>query len=280
MIGQRISHYQIIETLGAGGMGTVYKAEDLKLKRTVALKFLAPDLTRDPEAKNRFIHEAQAASALQHNNICTIYDIDETGDGQMFICMEYYEGETLKKKIERKPLDIEEAINIAIQVAQGLDKAHKKGIIHRDIKPANIMITNDGVAKIVDFGLAKLAGQTKLTKEGATVGTVAYMSPEQAKGEEINHRSDIWSLGIVLYEMLTGELPFKGDYDQAVIYSILNEKQEPLETDTPVELEQIIDKCLEKKPDDRYQDIGELIDELEGLKEASTTTIKRKAVSK
>src|SRR5512136_2574522 len=190
-------------------MGVVYKAEDTRLRRTVALKFLPPDLTRDPEAKERFIHEAQAASALQHSNICVVYDIDETPDGQMFISMEYLDGETLKKKIERGPLKIEEAIDVAIQVAQGLTKAHEHGIVHRDIKPANIMITTDGVAKIVDFGLAKLSGQTMLTKAGATLGTAAYMSPEQARGEPADHRTDIWSLGIVLYEMVTGRRPFE-----------------------------------------------------------------------
>ena len=215
MVGKTISHYKITEKLGKGGMGIVYKAEDTKLRRTVALKFLPPELTRDPDSKKRFIREAQAASALQHNNICTIHDVDETEDGQSFIVMDFYEGETLKKKIERKPLDISESIEISIQVAQGLDKAHKKDIVHRDIKPANIMITEEGTPKIVDFGLAKLATQTKLTKEGTTLGTIAYMSPEQTRGESIDHRSDIWSLGVILYEMISGKLPFRGDYDQA-----------------------------------------------------------------
>jgi serine/threonine protein kinase len=211
MIGKTISHYKITEKLGGGGMGIVYKAEDTKLIRTVALKFLPPELTRDPDSKKRFIHEAQAASALQHNNICTIHDVDETEDGQSFIVMDFYDGETLKKKIERKPLDIDESIEISIQVAQGLDKAHKKDIVHRDIKPANIMITEEGTPKIVDFGLAKLTSFTRLTKEGVSVGTVAYMSPEQTKSEEVDSRSDIWSLGIVLYEMITGQMPFRGD---------------------------------------------------------------------
>jgi serine/threonine protein kinase/tetratricopeptide (TPR) repeat protein len=265
MIGQTISHYRILEKLGGGGMGVVYKAEDLKLKRTVALKFLSPDLTRDIDSKKRFIHEAQVASALQHDNICVIHDIDETGEGQLFICMEYYRGETLKKKIERKPLDIEKAIDIAIQVAQGLDKAHKKGIIHRDIKPANIMITEDGMVKIVDFGLAKLAGQTKITKEGGVIGTVEYISPEQALGDVVDSRSDIWSWGIVFYELLTEHLPFRGNHDQAIIYSIRNKEPEPIchkESDIPHKLEQIIKKALNKEPKKRYQNFTELIDDL------------------
>jgi serine/threonine protein kinase len=199
MIGQTISHYKIIEKLGGGGMGVVYKAEDTKLKRMVALKFLPPDLTRDDEAKERFVHEAQAASALDHPNICTIHEIDETDDGQIFICMAYYEGETLKKKIERGPLPFDQTLDLAMQIAQGLARAHEAGITHRDIKPANIMITTRGEVKIVDFGLAKLVGQTRLTKTGTTMGTVAYMSPKQAQGIDADHRSDIWSLGVVLY---------------------------------------------------------------------------------
>ena len=250
-VGQTISHYKILEKLGEGGMGVVYKTEDTKLKRTVALKFLPPELTRDEESKERFIHEAQAASALDHNNICTIHEIGEAADGQMFICMAYYEGETLKKKIARGPMPVQQSIDNAIQVAEGLVKAHGQGIVHRDIKPANLMITNDGVIKIVDFGLAKLAGRTRVTKTGTTVGTAAYMSPEQARGEAVDHRTDIWSLGVVIYEMLTGQLSFKGDYEQAVVYSILNEKPEPvtgLRTGVPMELERIVDKAMAKSP--------------------------------
>jgi serine/threonine protein kinase len=222
MIGKTISHYKILEKLGEGGMGTVYKAEDTKLKRTVALKFLSPELTREPVAKRRFIHEAQAASALQHHNICTIHEIDETAEGQLFISMDCYDGQTLKEKIAGGSLAVDEALGLAVQVAAGLSKAHGAGMVHRDIKPANIMVTNDGIAKILDFGLAKLAGQTKVTKTGMTVGTIAYMSPEQARGEPADARSDIFSLGAVLYEMLTGELPFPGEHEAAVIYGIMN----------------------------------------------------------
>jgi len=278
MIGKTVSHYKIIESLGQGGMGVVYKAEDTKLKRTVALKFLPPTLSSDPESKERFIHEAQAASSLDHPNICTIYEIGETkpapgepGDGQSYIAMACYDGESLKLKIENCRLKIDESINIAIQIARGLQKAHEKGIVHRDIKPANIMITDDGTAKILDFGLAKLAGQTRLTKTGSTVGTFFYMSPEQANGEEVDHRSDIWSLGVILYEMLTGELPFKGDYDQAVVYSILNEQPEAIER-VPAELKEIIEISLAKNPDERYQEIGQLITDLKVLKDASESS--------
>jgi non-specific serine/threonine protein kinase len=269
MIGQTVSHYKILEKLGGGGMGIVYKAQDLKLDRIVALKFLPPDLTRDPEAKARFIHEAKAASALQHDNICTIHDIDEAQDGQLFLSMDFYDGETLKKEIERGPLPIDEAIDLAIQISRGLAKAHEAGMVHRDIKPANIIVTKEGEAKIVDFGLAKLAGQTKLTKAGSTVGTASYMSPEQARGEESDRRSDIWSLGVVLYEMIAGRPPFKGDYENAVIYSIVNTDPEPLtgvRTGVPRELERIVLKALAKEPGQRYQHVDELGTDLGALK--------------
>jgi len=280
MIGKTISHYHILEELGRGGMGVVYKAEDTKLKRTVALKFLPPELTRDPEAKKRFIHEAQAASALQHTNVATIHEIDEvdespdTAGGHMFICMDYYDGEPLNEKIKGGPIPIDEAVDIAIQMAMGLDKAHKKGIVHRDIKPGNLILTEDGVVKIVDFGLAKLTGKTKLTQTGTTLGTVSYMSPEQTKGEGIDHRSDIWSLGIVLYEMLTGQLPFKGEYEQAVVYSIVNEGAAPitgLRTGIPMALEGIVNKALEKNSDERYQHVDEMMVDLKRIQKVSET---------
>jgi serine/threonine protein kinase/cytochrome c-type biogenesis protein CcmH/NrfG len=261
MIGTVVSHYKIIEEIGRGGMGVVYKAKDTKLDRFIALKFLPQEFTRDPEAKKRFIREARAASALDHPNICTIHEIDETKNGQMFICMTYYDAETLKQKIENSPLPIDEAINITIQVCRGLTKAHKLGLIHRDIKPANILITRDGIVKIVDFGLAKLEGQTRLTKDSTTMGTVAYISPEQAGGREVDNKTDIWAAGVILYEMLTGELPFKGDIDQVLIYSILHEKPIPptsIRPEIPEELELVIEKSLLKETEYRYQRIDEM----------------------
>ena len=268
MIGKTISHYHILEELGCGGMGIVYKAEDVKLKRTVALKFLPTEFTRDEEAKTRFLLEAQAASALEHNNICNIHEIDETDEGQLFIVMACYEGQTLKQKIEQGPLPIDEAVDTAIQIADGLAKAHTQKIIHRDIKPANILLTQDGTVKIVDFGLAKLSGRTKVTVEGSTMGTIAYMSPEQAQGDEVDQRTDIWSLGVLIYEMLSGQLPFKGEYDQAVVYSILNEEPSPptaLRSGIPPELERIVLKTLSKKKEERYQHIDELGADLKTL---------------
>jgi Tol biopolymer transport system component len=274
MIGKTISHYKILEKLGEGGMGTVYKAEDTKLDRFVALKFLPPHLSQDEENKKRFIHEAKAASALEHNNICNIHEIDETEDGQMFIAMAYYEGETLKSMIDDRRLTIQEALDIAIQVAEGLTKAHSREIVHRDIKPANIIITDDKIVKILDFGLAKLSGRTQLTREGTTLGTVAYMSPEQAQGVAADHRTDVWSLGAILYEMVTGLQPFAGDYEQAVMYSIMNEDPEPLtglRTGVPMELERIVNKAMAKSPDERYQHVDEMLTDLKALKRQLTS---------
>ena len=239
MIGKTISHYNITRELGAGGMGVVYEAVDTKLDRTVALKFLPPESTRDPDAKARFVHEAKAASAIDHPNVCNIYEIDETDDGQLFLAMACYEGETLKDPIARGPLPLDDVLDITRQVAEGLTEAHARDIVHRDIKPANIFITEGGLAKILDFGLAKLAGLTQLTQEGTTLGTAHYMSPEQVGGQEVDHRSDLWCLGVVLYEMITGRVPFQGDHAQAVTYAILNSDPEPitgLRTGVPLEL--------------------------------------------
>ncbi len=273
MIGKTISHYRILEMLGEGGMGVVYKAEDTKLERFVALKFLPQELTRDPDVIDRFIHEARAASALDHPNICTIHEINETDDGRMFICMAYYEGDSLKHRVEQGPMPVDKALDIGIQIAEGLARAHERGIVHRDIKPANIMITDRDMVKIVDFGLAKLAGKTKITKEGTTLGTIDHMSPEQTRGDEVDHRSDIWSLGVVLYEMLTGRAPFRGEYDQAVIYSILNEEPMPVtavRADAPAEVDQIISRALAKNPDERFRQVSAFLDELQSLKDAVT----------
>jgi len=277
MIGQTISHYQIIEKLGAGGMGVVYKAQDLKLDRFVALKFLPPHLEQSEEEKARFIQEAKAASALDHPNICTIYEIDETADGQVFIAMGYYEGETLKQKVSSNQLSVDSVIDIAIQIAQGLAKAHQHGIVHRDIKPVNVMITKDGAAKILDFGLAKFAGQTRLTKTGTTVGTPAYMSPEQINLIDVDHRTDIWSLGVVLYEMITNHLPFRGEYEQAIMYSIVNEAPEPLaryKTGVPEGLQHIIDKALDKDRETRYQHVDDLLADLKRERKSSSLFVK------
>ncbi|MFQ5637740.1 MAG: protein kinase [bacterium] len=285
MIGKTISHYKILEELGRGGMGVVYKAQDLKLDRHVALKFLPPHLSQAEEEKKRFIHEAKAASALNHPNIATIYEIDEV-DGQLFIAMEYIEGQDLKTSIDNNQLSIDNVFNYAIQIAAGLRATHAKGIIHRDIKPANILLTEDGTVKIVDFGLAKLAGHTMLTKEGTTLGTVAHMSPEQGQGAEVDHRTDIWALGTVLYEMITGQPPFAGDYEQAVMYSIMNENPEPvtaLRTGVPMELERMVNKALAKRPDERYQQVTDLLVDLKNLQKSAPSrksTMRPKAASK
>ena len=264
-VGQTISHYRIEERLGGGGMGVVYKAQDLRLDRYVALKFLPPSVDPDDERLRRLIIEARAASALDHPNICTIHQIEETDDGHWFIVMAYYPGETLKKRIETKPLAISEVVDYGIQVAQGLVKAHKEQIVHRDLKPANLIITPEGVVKIVDFGLAQLVAQTKLTVPGTRLGTPAYMSPEQAQGQIVDHRTDIWSLGVVLYEMLAGRSPFKGEYELAIIYSILNEEPAALRLrrDMPPALMRIINKALSKDPADRHQQAEELLAELQ-----------------
>ena len=270
MIGQTISHYKILEKLGEGGMGVVYKAHDIMLDRLVALKFLPHNLTSDTTEKQRFYHEARAASALNHTNITTIHEIQEfevpaRPDKQIYLAMELVEGKTLKKLIEEDTPSMKKVLEIAIQVCEGLSAADEKKIVHRDIKPDNIMITPKGQVKIMDFGLAKMKGATKLTKTGATLGTAAYMSPEQAQGEEVDHRSDIFSFGVVLYELLTTKHPFRGDHQAAMMYSLINEDPQPLarfNDKVSPEFERIVTKALAKDREDRYQHVDDLLSDL------------------
>lgn len=256
MVGETISHYKVLEKLGEGGMGVLYRAEDTRLHRLVALKFLSPELTSDPEAKRRFVHEAQAASALDHPNIGVVHEVDETQDGRAFICMAYYKGETLKQRIERDVLTIDDAIAIVLQVAEGLYRAHQAGIVHRDVKPANIILTEDRLVKLVDFGLAKLSSDTRSSGLGRHAGTAAYMSPEQIQGGTIDSRSDLFSLGIVFYEMLTGQRPFVGDHEPAIFYSTVHSNPLPPSfhrPELPRELDEVVLRLLQKEASLRYQ---------------------------
>ena len=267
MVGTTISHYKILSELGRGAMGVVYKAEDTKLERTVALKFLASHLLEDEESRERFLREAKAAARLDHPNICTVYEIDEAG-GQTFLAMAYLEGQTVKDKIAERPLKLDEALDIAIQIAQGLKAAHQKEITHRDIKPANLMLTPEGRVKIMDFGLAQLAEGSKLTKTRTLLGTPAYMSPEQARRAPTGRPADLWSLGVVIYEMVTGRLPFAGERDQAVLYAIEHEEPEPvtaLRSGLPTELDRILEKALAKRLEERYQHADDLMVDLRRL---------------
>ncbi len=269
-VGQTISHYKILDKLGEGGMGVVYKAEDTKLRRIVALKFLPDRVNRSEVDKSRFMQEAQAAAGLNHNNICTVYGVDEH-DGHLFISMECIEGGTLREKLPYAKTN--DAIAIAIQIGEALQEAHSKGIVHRDIKADNIMMTSKGQAKVMDFGLAKLKGSLKLTRTSSTVGTLAYMAPEQIQGGEADSRSDIFSFGVLLFEMLTGKLPFRGEHEAAIMYSIVNEEPQPIEqynNNVPSGLTQIIKHTLEKNPDVRYQSMQDVVNDLSLLKIGGT----------
>jgi len=268
MIGRIVSHYEIREKLGEGGMGVVYKAHDTKLDRDVALKFLSSPVVLSEEKKQRFIQEAKTASTLDHPNICNIYEIDETPTGEMFIAMRSYDGMPLSKKISEDPLSIQQIVSYALQIVSGLQAAHEKDIIHRDIKSGNIIVTEKDEIKIIDFGLAKLRGEAQITKTGKAVGSLAYMSPEQLRADAVDARSDIFSLGVVLYEMITGTLPFKGEYEEVVMYSIIY--QDPtsvsdLRSDVPVDLEEVVMKCLQKDPEGRYQNTTDLLHDLKRI---------------
>ncbi|MCH7679889.1 protein kinase [candidate division KSB1 bacterium] len=267
MIGKTVSHFKILSKLGAGGMGEVYLAEDTALARKVALKFLAPQYTADSELEARFKREAKAAAALNHPNIVVVHEVGEH-EGQTYIAMEYVEGQSLRDRIVQGALPVEEVLNIVSQICEGLQKAHEAGIVHRDLKPENILIDKDGRVRIVDFGLARLGDATKLTRESSTLGTLHYISPEQVQGQEVDHRADIWAFGVLLYEMLTGKVPFAGDYPAAVMYSVINEEPEALKTH--LQFQSLLDTALSKSMESRFQQVSDLLAQLKSLQQPTT----------
>jgi serine/threonine protein kinase len=274
MIGKTISHYTILEKSGEGGMGIVYKAQDTRLGRFVALKFLPQHITNDEVGKRRLVQEAKAASAINHPNVCIIYDVEEA-DGEQFIAMEYVEGVTLRSKIYESEISLDEAVSYVLQIGEALEEAHSKGVIHRDVKPDNIMVNPKNQVKVMDFGLARLKDAILQSRKSSTVGTLAYMAPEQIQGGEIDHRADIFALGVVLYEMLTRRLPFNAVHEAAMMYSILHEEPEPIQKhlpDAPSELVHILERALEKEPSDRYQSVKEMTIDLRRLRKQSTSS--------
>jgi len=282
MIGEQIRHYRILEKLGEGGMGEVWLAEDTRLHRKVALKFLPARATSEEE-EDRFLREARTASALDHPNICTIHEIGEAEDGRTYLAMAFYDGLTVKDLIVVEPPDLKTTLGIAIQIGTGLARAHREGIIHRDVKSSNVILTSDGIVKIVDFGLAKIRGSAQITRSGVPVGTAAYMSPEQIRGEQVDHRSDIWAMGVVLYEMLTGQMPFPGESDTAVIYSVLDRTFKPVSTlrdDLPAGLETIIENSICKNLGQRYNTVEEMVTDLktvlEGLESGLSGSVEKR----
>ncbi len=274
--GSRIAQYEILEPVAGGAMGEVYKARDLRLGRVVALKFLPADLCRDQGSRKRFLREAHAVAQLDHPNVATIHDTGESEGGRVFLALAFYEGETLEQKIERGPLPLAEAVAIACQIAKGLAAAHSRQIVHRDIKPANVAVCPNGTIKILDFGLAKMTGATTLTRLGSSPGTPAYKSPEQTRGEKVDPRSDLWALGVVLYQMVTGHIPFGGEYEQAVIYAILNQPPRPLDHGLPAELAAVIDKALAKDAAERYQTAEEMEAALTGIPLDGSVEVRRR----
>ena len=281
MIGAKLGNYRILEKIGAGGQGTVYKATDTKLGRAVVIKVLPPELTVKEANLKRFEREARLASALDHPNICTVYEIDETADGQLFIAMAHYEGETLKARMAHGAMPVDTALLIFTGVVRAVAAAHQAGIVHRDIKPANIIVTSRGDVKLLDFGIAKLEGQSALTRTGTTLGTVAYMAPEQVTGRLVDARADVWSLGVVLFELLAGSRPFDGPHDAAIFHAIVNGAPRSLadaRPDVPPAIVRLVSRALEKAPEARFATAGEMLRELEALRAAPSATTARAVV--